>query len=738
MLTQDLRSDFSRWPIRRGAPMKSTFAALCALVCLCGGILTAGCGSSGPGVTVTITSPASPQTIEAGQAVNITASVLSSGAGGPANLNWSISGLGCSGTACGTLTNQTNLSVTYNAPASVPANTTVSVVATSAAEPSQSASVGITVLAISVQIQNKVTGLAVGTAPAPNQLFFADFSASALHDPNNQGVTWTLTANTNPCSPQCGTLSLIVGNISAQYTPPATLPAMPNNAPTITATSVSDPTKSDSDTFTLFNGAITCGTGGNESELKGEYAIMLQGLVRRADLLTGQVTAGAAPVVSAGSFGADGTGKITGGEALFNLGISFTEPFLIPSASGYSVGPDNRGCLTLTDPFDNTYTFQFSLGDVTSGQATKGAITEFVAQSGTTVWASGILRRQDPSAFSLEALAPNYALGIDGWESSGLSVLNHYSLVGSFAQSEGTVSSPSFDANDGGVLASMNEPGVANLGAIQPLSLGTGMAQATLNLPSGPVSATIFVINSSELFVASDDLLTPNGVVFAGEAIATSGSLTPASIAPSYIFRSTGSSAGVASASVGLLNFSGAGASGSVSGKLDSYTVGAASNQAVSGSYAFTSASGRLAVTGANSATSPICYLANPFDDVAAFCVSTDSTASLGVMDTQPAATYGNSSLSGNFFFGSGEPGDDTVPDLSGIAAISSGSVTGTEDTSSSSGLSLGAAINAALSIDSDGTGTMGPNTVLVTNGMEIYFINEASGAPAEVQVFQQ
>ena len=64
--------------------------------------------------------------------------------------------------------------------------------------------------------------------------------------------------------------------------------------------------------------------------------------------------------------------------------------------------------------------------------------------------------------------------------------------------------------------------------------------------------------------------------------------------------------------------------------------------------------------------------------------------------------------------------------------------MTGTEDTSSSSGLSLGAAINAALSIDSDGTGTMGPNTVLVTNGTEIYFINEASGAPAEVQVFQQ
>ncbi len=50
----------------------------------------------------------------------------------------------------------------------------------------------------------------------------------------------------------------------------------------------------------------------------------------------------------------------------------------------------------------------------------------------------------------------------------------------------------------------------------------------------------------------------------------------------------------------------------------------------------------------------------------------------------------------------------------------------------------MGAAINGTLSINADGTGTMGANTVLVTNGTEIYFINEANGAPAEVQVFQQ
>lgn len=727
MLTQDLRSDFSRWPIRRGAPMKSTFAALCALVCLCGGILTAGCGST-PNVTVTITSPTGPQTVEAGQTVGITAAALSSDGYGVGNVTWSLSGLGCSGSTCGSLTSETGTSATYQAPSTPPsANVTVYVIATSAMGAAKSASIAITVEAISVQIQNKVTELAAVTE---NYAWGAQFSAVTKYDPTDAGVNWTLTANGVACSPSCGTLSQ-PNPYSVEYIPPTSVPAAPNNMPTITAISMSDSATSDTDTFTIFDGATACSTGGNESLLNGEYAVMLRGW-------TGNGSSW--PLLFGASFRADGTGKITGGTDQFNpfVKMSYSGAGILPSASSYSVGPDNRGCLALTDQSNNTFTLQFSLGSVSGATASKGDIILTNRQSVSPEYASGILRLQDPSAFSPNALASNYTFGIVGWENA-TGVLTHFSAAGAFAQSAGNLSNASFDVNDGGSLITAAGP-VGGFGSLEePIATVTGATYAQLQIGARSLqtaNVTIYVINSSELFIISNDL-SPTAVI-SGRAVATSGSLTPASIAPSYIFRSTGSSAGVASASVGLLDFSGGGVNGSVSGKLDSYTVGAASNQGVSGSYAFTSASGRLAVTGANSATSPICYLTNPFDDVAAFCVSTDSTASLGVMDTQPAATYGNSSLSGNFFFGSGEPGDDTVPDLSGIAGISSGSVTGTEDTSNSSGLSLGAAINAALSIDSDGTGTMGPNTALVTNGTEIYFINEASGAPAEAQVFQQ
>ena len=708
--------------------MKRGFAFACVPFAIIAGVLAAGCGSSSPNVTVAITSPTSPQTIEAGQTVNITASATGSGNNSGTSVTWSLNGVGCSGAACGTLSNETADSATYNAPPTPPsANVTVYVIATAATGAHESASLSITVEAISVSIKNKIVEAAAVSETTYEQ--GVDFAAIVQNDPANRGVTWTLTANGTPCSPSCGTLRY-ASPAAVNYLPPTSVPAAPNNAPTITATSESNPDNSDADTFTIFNGAAACGTGGSESELNGEYAIMLQGWIG-----SGSATR---PMLFGASFGADGTGKITGGADQFDpfVNMSYANASIFPSASSYSVGADNRGCLTLTDQTNNTFTFRFSLGQVTSGTASRGDVVLSNQQSASREYAGGILRRQDPSAFSLSALAPNYAFGAAGWE-NGSGTLNHLAIAGIFAQGGGNLSSAAFDGNDGGKLSGLTlQPG-APFGTISgPVSTTTGMAMAKLQIGSPIFTANVgvYVINSSELFLISYDL----GDMIAMRAVATSGSFTAASIAPNYIFRSTGSSRGPASASIGVVGFAGDGTTGTVSGKMYSYSSGAASTQSVAGNYAFTSASGRLAVTGASEATSPVCYLANPFDGVAAFCIGTDSNASLGVLDTQPAATYGTSSVSGNFFFGGGELGDSSVSDLSGIASISAGNLTGTQDTSGPNGLNLGSAISAALSINADGTGTVGPNGVMVTNGTEIYFINEANGAPAGVQVFEQ
>jgi hypothetical protein len=60
-------------------------------------------------------------------------------------VTWSLSGAGCSGTTCGALNNITTTSVTYTAPASVPAPATVSLTARSVTDTTRTASATITV-----------------------------------------------------------------------------------------------------------------------------------------------------------------------------------------------------------------------------------------------------------------------------------------------------------------------------------------------------------------------------------------------------------------------------------------------------------------------------------------------------------------------------------------------------------------------------------------------------------------
>jgi hypothetical protein len=139
--------------------------------------------------------------------------------------------------------------------------------------------------------------------------------------------------------------------------------------PTLTATSVTNASKSDSDTFTIFDGATACAPGGNESLLNGQYAMMIQGWSG-----SGNSSGTGTPIMYAASLTADGTGKITSGQNQFNpySGYAYAGAEIIASASSYSVGPDNRGCLTITDGFDKTFTLQFSLGGIAAGVASKG------------------------------------------------------------------------------------------------------------------------------------------------------------------------------------------------------------------------------------------------------------------------------------------------------------------------------------------------------------------------------
>jgi len=151
-------------------------------------------------------------------------------------VRWTLSGAGCSGSTCGTLSATTSASrtpITYTAPPSVPNPATVNLTATSVSNTAKRASATITVTgssaARSVTISPKRGGVTI-TQTLP-------VTATVQNDAGAAGVTWS--ASGAACSgTTCGTFAKVTSN-SATYAAPNT-PGIYS----ITATSVADVTKS--------------------------------------------------------------------------------------------------------------------------------------------------------------------------------------------------------------------------------------------------------------------------------------------------------------------------------------------------------------------------------------------------------------------------------------------------------------------------------------------------------------
>src|SRR6266850_23093 len=160
-------------------------------------------------------------------------------------VTWSIS----PASGAGALSNATNTSVTYHAPADAPAsNLTVALTATSVADTSKSHSAIITVPAISLGVSPSSALMPVNTTQ--------QFTATVNFDPTGKGATWAPMQGGASCGPACGTFAptSTASGATTTYTAPAAVPA--NAAVAITATSVTDNSKSGAAAITLTNGTV--------------------------------------------------------------------------------------------------------------------------------------------------------------------------------------------------------------------------------------------------------------------------------------------------------------------------------------------------------------------------------------------------------------------------------------------------------------------------------------------------
>ena len=662
-----------------------------------------------PAISVSITNKFT--TIAAGAApVTLNATVQND----PANkgVTWTLTAGGAACTLCGTLSGATTTSVTYTPPAVVPAapNNAPTITATSVSDSTKSDSDGFTITTapapISVTITNKISTIAAGAAPVT-------FSASVANDSSNKGVTWTLTAGGAACT-LCGTLSGAT-TTSVTYTPPAAVPASPNNAPTLVATSVADTTKSDSDAFT-----ITATSSNNAAELKGQYAFLVGGF----DDATGNQFA------YIGSLTADGAGNITSGVDDINLpsgvktGVSIT--------GTYTVGLDNRGTATLTSA-SGSNTFAFSVGSLNvGGVATKVHIIEFDDSNGTSGRrGSGVAYLQTSGAFNLASINGPYAFQFVGQEVNvGTRLVDIGALT---ANGTGSITG-TLDSNSSGTFSGNNAFGATISSGAATSTVG----RVTMALTSGGTGNQVeYIVSANRILLMSTDAESTKGLLSGQIETQTSTAFTNTSLTGTTVIYSTGLSS-VANDSfieVGIVTFNSTTLTGTTS--LDSNDGGTASTNTGTFSYSV-SANGHVTITPA-SGTGPDLYL---IDTNKAFLMGKGSNAEAGMVDPQTGGPFTAGSVSGSYFSGEAEYAAVKGVEVSSGVETSTGTgtlnVTFDKSSTVSPFLISGQSLQVTLTVDPTGraTDTFGDIYYIISPTKLV--LMDGSGSQSDVSILEQ
>ena len=651
-----------------------------------------GCGG-GSSTTATTPSISTTTVPDATTGTAYTTSITASG--GTAPYTWSLSsGTLPAGLALGSSTTASVAIAGTPTSAQQGAAFTVQVKDSAAKTASKAFTMNV-VSTLSVTIDNKLAGIAPAAAAVT-------FTATVHNDPANQGVTWDLMAGTTPCSPTCGTLtSTSTPAVTVIYTPPATVPASPNNSVTITAKAVADDTKSDSDLLTITNSPLSaCTQTGNEAVLNGKYAFLLQG----------QNTVGTTQMV--GSFTADGTGKITAGEVDVN-GAAHSNANLDTTATTYSVGADNRGCMTLKTA-GSTTVVHFALGSLNANVATKGRLIQFDDAVGTGTRATGLLLKQDNAAIATN-LSGNYALNLVGVNNTA----GRYTVAGATTVSGTLLIAGEVDVDDAG--AASHATGASGL--LNATLTANGRGTFTL-IPTvtSPTNFVFYIVSSAEVLVASTDPIA-TAPVASGEMRLQSGTFTDASLSGASVVHMSGFGASARIAALGILTPNGA---GNITASVTSQTgTTATAASPVMTTYSV-AANGRTTL--AASAVRVI-YLTGAN---AGFVAASDASATTGELEAQTGGPFTASNLSGAYFFGTEAVATNAATTTVGVTTADGvGQSTISADMNSATGalhLSIDTNTTGTYMVNPDGTATIAGNTALVVSPSKVLAFDSSAG----------
>jgi hypothetical protein len=400
-------------------------------------------------------------------------------------------------------------------------------------------------------------------------------------------------------------------------------------------TSTANPNVRDSFSFHIVDGS--CGTG-NEAVLNGPYAFLLKGA---------GATTGYNAII--GSFTADGSGNITSGFQDVNRSIAVVTGLTLTGS--YSVGPDNRGCLRLTNSNGGTLVFRIALGTLSGGVAAQGAMTAFIDNNGQNPRLTGVVKRQDLTNLTSATFSGTYAFGWDGMDSDGHRVAAAGLITSDGA---GNITNTAVDVNANGNVATVS--GIYGTYSLATDAAGGRGTLQTIIPNSGGLTSNIvlYAVSPSDFFIMSTDPTDAIHSIISGEAKLQTGPFSNSMLAngSGYVFWSSGidSSNGASITTIGQAQFTTNTGVATVTADTNDYGVEGPEGSAQA---TFTmDSSGRMTVAGLGP-NPPIVYMV---DSTQGFVVGGGGTVAAGYVQQQTLSSFSTSTISGQFFFGGGAP----------------------------------------------------------------------------------
>jgi len=562
--------------------------------------------------------------------------------GGTGSVTWSL----FTGALPGGLSLNANTGAIAGTPSGNPGTTNFTVQATDSLGQTGTKALSITVGA---------APLAITTSSLPNGTVNAAYNVTLQASGGTQPYTWTVTVGALPAG------LALNANTGAITGAPTGNPGTTNF--TVHVTDSSGPAQSANQALSI----TTAAAGPNNNLLNGMYAFQFTGWDANGS------------VTMTGSVAANGAGGITGGAAdVARMGVRSSNVAL--TGGSFSIGTDRRGILTLNSTL-GTWTFRVAV-NATGTQA------RFIQFDNSGTRGAGVMKKQDPTKFTLASVNGDYAFGVAGYDDSS----SRTAATGAFtANGTGSINSGgSIDVSQSGGSSGQITVTGGNISAANA-STGRGTLVVNAAVPGSPGSFTFayYIVPASELFVADIDatnLLVPR---FSGSLLKQNkpgGGFSLASLNGTAIFINTGLDTSHAQANTGIGQIKADGSGTLTSVSLDQNADGTILTATSNGSYTMaTSGRGVATITGINP---EVVYLvdANKGFLLEGTQSQPGNDVGLGFFEPQTDGPFSAASLSGQYQFGSAEPATTATGVNSGVLTVSAGNppFSGTTDFSGS------------------------------------------------------